>query len=525
MIRQAAWIARVPLSDAHCEQLSKDLSSKYASIEALRRTSIDENAPMAAVFTPWFFASQTPEENLDLPSPHDGPTGAIRVDVEPRDPFAEFVPSRDRLESVAFWSVRELAIGIRKGWFTSRQLTEMYLDRLKRYDPDLHCVVTLNPDCLKQADAMDAEFKSGVDRGPLHGIPWGAKDIIAIPGMPTTWGAVDYRDRERGPKATVALKMDQAGAVLLGKLSVGTLAWGDQWYAAMTRNPWEPEQGSSGSSAGSASAVAAGLCGFALGSETLGSIVSPCRVCCVTGLRPSFGRVSRFGCMTLGWSMDKIGPIARTVDDCGLIFQALLGRDGIDPTVVDRPYAWTGPVGDAQQWKVGIPKRIQNHEQEVADALEKAGARLVELEFEAEPRMGALLDAITVEAGAMHSKLFEVAADDEQVGKWGPTFREASFCTAMDYVDAMRVRVELIRKTEAVLRTVDVLIGDGDLARMNLTGHPSLVVAFGERDRKGRPKTSVLTSKYFSESMLLTAGAWLQNTLPPSPKMPELTKV
>jgi Asp-tRNA(Asn)/Glu-tRNA(Gln) amidotransferase A subunit family amidase len=228
--------------------------------------------------------------------------------------------------------------------------------------------------------------------------------------------------------------------------------------------------------------------------------------------------------MTLGWSMDKIGPIARTVDDCALIFQALLGMDGIDPTVVDRPYAWPGAMQDVTNLKVGIPKRMQPHEKEVAEAFEKAGAILVDLEFEAEPRMGALVEAITIEAGAMHSKLFEVATNDEQVGKWGPTFREASLGMALDYVDSMRVRVDLIRKSEEVLRTVDILIGTGDLVRMNLTGHPSLVVAFGNNETKRRPKTVVLTSKYFSESTLLAAGAWLQTAMSPSPKMPELTK-
>lgn len=518
MIKAAAWIARVPLTDEHCEQLSKELSNKFAAIQALRSNPVDENTPMAAVFTPWFFASQTAEENLEPPIAPP-PTKVVL------EPELLALPAKGDIESVAFWSVRELAIGLRRGLFTSRQLTEMYLERLKRFDPNLHCVVTLNPECLTHADAMDAELKSGKDRGPLHGIPWGAKDIIAIPGMPTTWGAMDYRDRERGPRATVAEKMDRAGAVLLGKLSVGTLAWGDQWFRDMTRNPWNPEQGSSGSSAGSASAVVAGLCAFALGSETLGSIVSPCRVCSVTGLRPSFGRVSRFGCMTLGWSMDKIGPIARTVDDCGLIFPSLLGLDGIDPTVVDRPFAWSGMPCDAKALRVGVPKGMRGSEKDVADALEKAGATMVEVEFEEEPRMAALVDAITIEAGAMHSMLFEAATTDDQVGKWGPTFREASFCTAMDYVDSMRVRVDLIRKTEAILRSVDLLIGDGDLVRMNLTGHPSLVVAFGQSEARERPKTVVLTSRYFAESALLAVGAWIQSTMPPTPRMPELTKV
>jgi len=223
--------------------------------------------------------------------------------------------------------------------------------------------------------------------------------------------------------------------------------------------------------------------------------------------------------------MDKIGPIARTVDDCGLILQQLLGMDGLDPTVVDRPFAWSGSPIDVRKLRVGVPKRLRGSEKDVAEALESAGATMVELEFEADPRMGVLVDAITIEAGAMHSQLFAAAKSDDQVGKWGPTFREASFCSAMDYVDSMRVRVDLIRATEARLRSVDVLIGDGDLARMNLTGHPSLVVAFGNDDSRSKPKTVVLTSRYFSEGALLGVGAWLQSTLPATPNMPELTKV
>jgi Asp-tRNA(Asn)/Glu-tRNA(Gln) amidotransferase A subunit family amidase len=398
----------------------------------------------------------------------------------------------------------------------------MYLDRLKQFDPVLHCVVSFHEGALDQARRADEELRSGTDRGMLHGIPWGAKDIIAIPGMPTTWGAVDYRDRHRGPLATVAAKMENSGAVLLAKLSVGTLAWGDRWFREMTRNPWEPGKGSSGSSAGSASAAVAGLCGFAIGSETLGSIVSPCRVCCVTGLRPSFGRVSRFGCMTLGWSMDKIGPIARNVEDCAYVFAAMMGADGLDPTVVERPFAWPIEQWDIKKLRVGLRAKPRGTEKRVADLMAAAGATLVELDFEPEPRMAAMADAISIEAGTMHSPLFEAAEADTQVGEWGPTFREAQFCSAIDYVQSMRARTELIRKTEAKLRTVDFLIGDGDLTRMNLTGHPSLVVAFGENETRQRPNTIVLTAKYFDEANLLAAGDWLQSQRPPSPKTPSM---
>ena len=202
-------------------------------------------------------------------------------------------------------------------------------------------MVTFTEDlALKQAARADAEIAAGKYRGPLHGIPWGAKDLIAYPGYPTTWGAPQFKDRMIDEKATVAARLEEAGAVLVAKLTLGALAQGDQWFGGMTRSPWDPRRGSSGSSAGSAAAAAAGLVGFALGSETLGSIVSPCRACGASGLRPTFGRVSRHGCMSLSWSMDKIGPIARSIEDCALVFDAIHGIDGLDPTAVDQPFAW-----------------------------------------------------------------------------------------------------------------------------------------------------------------------------------------
>ncbi|MBM3966682.1 MAG: amidase, partial [Planctomycetes bacterium] len=333
MIRNAAWLSRVPLDDDQCQAIASSLNAKHASVQALRSTPIDENTSTAMTFTPWFFAKQgfIAQRGSD---PQSQPSYASPKKIA----FAETLPSFESIDECAFWSVRQLAAGLRAKKFTSVQLTQMYLDRLRKYDPVLNCVVSWNDLAIDQARKADMELSSGNDKGVLHGIPWGAKDIIAIPGMPTTWGAVDYQNTFRDGTATIAQRMIDAGAVLLAKLSVGTLAWGDQWFRAMTRNPWDPDKGSSGSSAGSASAAVAGLVGFAIGSETLGSIVSPTRICCTTGLRPTFGRVSRHGCMTLGWSMDKIGPIARFVDDCAAIFPFMIGGDGLDATVVERPF-------------------------------------------------------------------------------------------------------------------------------------------------------------------------------------------
>ncbi len=248
-------------------------------------------------------------------------------------------------EELAFLPVTELSQLVQGRKVSSIELTRLYLDRLKRFDPLLNCVVTLTDElAMKQAEQADREIAAGRYRGPLHGIPWGAKDLIAYPGYPTTWGATPFKDRVIDAKATVAARLEEAGAVLVAKLSLGALAMGDHWFRGQTHSPWDPRTGSSGSSAGSASAAAAGLVGFAIGSETLGSIVSPCRACGASGLRPTFGRVSRHGCMTLSWSMDKLGPIARSVEDCALIFDAIHGADGLDPAAVDQPFAWPAAV-------------------------------------------------------------------------------------------------------------------------------------------------------------------------------------
>lgn len=521
MIRQAAWVSRVPLTDAQCEAVAKDLNGKSRSIEALRSTPIEENTGMAMTFMPWYFVRETEESgSAGGTEVASGPQTTELVNAWNTPDYA--LPDFDSIEKVAFWSVRQLAVGLRRKRFTSEQLTAMYLDRLKRFDPVLHCVVSYHDAAMEHARTADRELSSGLDRGILHGIPWGAKDIISIPGMPTTWGAVDYQSTMRDTLATVARRMKDAGAVLLAKLSVGTLAWGDVWFREKTRNPWDVDQGSSGSSAGSASAVAAGLCGFAIGSETLGSIVSPTRTCCTCGLRPTFGRVSRYGCMTLGWSMDKIGPIARHAEDCGWILERMLGVDGLDASVVERPFAWPVDGWDIAHLRVGIPKNMRRSESRIADLFREKGATLIEFELPADPRISAMSDAITVEAATMHGDLFQTIRDDAQVGQWGPSFREAQFCSAIDYVRAMRARVELIQKTEAGLREVDLLIGDGDLTRMNLTGHPSLVVSFGENEGRARPNTVVLTAKFFAEASLLSAGAWIQSQIPPKPTQPAM---
>ena len=327
MVRQAEWIAGLELADDDRATVAAGLTRLLQDFATMRSVKLLNSVAPALAFqpAPW------------LPPSKEG-----RGKVEPISGAAPKKP--DAADDLAFLPVTSLAALLRNRHVSSVELTKLYLERLKKYDATLHCVITLTDAlALKQAQQADREIAAGRYRGPLHGIPWGAKDLIAYPGYKTTWGAAPFKEQTIDVKATVARRLEEAGAVLVAKLTLGALAMGDQWFGGMTRNPWDPNQGSSGSSAGSASATAAGLVGFALGSETLGSIVSPSRVCGTTGLRPTFGRVSRHGCMTLSWSMDKIGPIARSVEDCACVFGAIHGFDGLDASAVDRPFSWPCP--------------------------------------------------------------------------------------------------------------------------------------------------------------------------------------
>ena len=324
MIAQAEWIAGVELTEEQRKQAASAVARNQSRSQRIRELKIDYDV--------------APAIGLQVTATPPTPTPPVRT-VQPVEWSSGLRPKTD--DDLAYLPVTELSALIRSRQVSSRELTRLYLDRLEKYNPVLNCIVTLTESlALKQADQADREIGSGQYRGPLHGIPWGAKDLIAYPGYPTTWGSKHFRDRVLDVKATVAERLERAGAVLVAKLALGTLAWGDKWFNGMTRNPWNPKEGSSGSSAGSASASVAGLVGFSLGSETLGSIISPSRRCGASGLRPTFGRVSRHGCMALSWSMDKIGPICRSVEDCALVFAAIHGRDGHDPTVVDAPYQW-----------------------------------------------------------------------------------------------------------------------------------------------------------------------------------------
>ncbi len=430
----------------------------------------------------------------------------------------------DDLAAVAYWPIGRLAALIESGGVTSVELTRMYLDRLKENDARLECVVTLlEESALAEAADRDAELAAGRCRGPLHGIPCGVKDLLAVAGAPTTWGAAPYRDQTIDDTATVVAKLREAGVVVAAKLTLGALAWGDVWFDGRTRNPWRLEQGSSGSSAGPASAVAAGLLPFAIGTETWGSIVSPSTRCGVTGLRPTFGAVSRAGAMALSWSMDKIGPIGRTVEDCALVFDAIRGADPRDPSTVDRAFAYD-PAVDLAALKIGFDESAfaadypgRDLDLAALDVLRSLGAEPVAVDPPDEGVMD-LAFILSAEAAAAFSELTLSGRDDLLVRQtrnaWPNVFRAARFIPAVEYIDANRERMRVMRRMAAMMAEVDVYVtpsfGGNNLLLTNLTGHPCVVVpdGFTEPDQ---PHSLSFIGRLHGEATLLAVAKAYQD--------------
>ena len=426
------------------------------------------------------------------------------------------------LEDAAFYSVEQLGALIKSRKITSTQLTQMYLGRLKKYGPKINCVVTLTEDsALEQARQADQEIAAGKYRGPLHGIPYGVKDLLATKGTRTTWGGAPYTNQMFDDDATVVKRLNAAGAVLVAKLSLGELAMGDVWYGGQTHNPWDLTQGSSGSSAGPASATSAGLVGFSIGSETRGSIVSPCTVCGVTGLRPSYGRVSRTGAMSLSWTMDKLGPICRTAEDCALVFDAIQGPDGIDPTLYDLPFNYQAKV-DLSKLRIGYLKtafeRSRNNSNEMAalEKLKSLGATLIPIEL---PKYPTEIDALVleVEAAAAFDDLTRSGQDAQLASQedwaWPNSMRKARFVPAVEYLRAQQVRARLVQQMAACMKDIDVYVtpsmDENCLGLTNLTGQPQVVVPDGFRN--GLPTSISFVGKLFDEADALAVAKAYQD--------------
>ncbi|MEQ8784971.1 MAG: amidase [Pirellulaceae bacterium] len=499
MIQQAEWIAGLELSDDERETVARGVDRLQDKVRAMRDVDVAYDVPPAVYF------SAAPGEPAAGPPPVRG--------VQPIESAASQRPDSD--EALAFLPVTELSALIRTRQVSSLELTRLYLERLHRYNPLLNCVVSFTDElALKQARRADREIAAGRYRGPLHGIPWGAKDLIAHAGYKTTWGAGVFQEQTIDATATVARRLEQAGAVLVAKLTLGALAWGDQWFGGTTRNPWNPEEGSSGSSAGSASATVAGLVGFSLGSETQGSIVSPCTRCGASGLRPTYGRVSRHGCMTLSWTMDKIGPICRSVEDCALVLAAIHGRDGLDPTAVDRAFQWP-PQRDVRTMTVGYIEQGDDAEDRPEMAvLRQLGVTLKPIRLPDELPASAMTMILSTEAATVFDKLTR-AGVREGMGRWPDVLLQAEFASAVDYLRANRLRTLLMRQMAELMSGVDAYVGGDDLSITNLTGHPTAVLpgGFTRRNDAETPYAVKFTGRLFAESDLLAlAHAYQQAT-------------
>lgn len=437
---------------------------------------------------------------------------------------------------LAFYSVRQLAALIQSKQITSLELTKFFLERLKKYDLQLACVVTLTEElALKQASQADAEIAAGKYKGLLHGIPYGAKDLLAKKGYKTTWGSVPYKDQVLDYDATVIQRLEKAGAVLCAKLTLGELAMGDVWFGGTTKNPWDLKRGSSGSSAGSASSVSAGLLPFAIGSETLGSIVSPSSECGDTGLRPTFGRVPRTGAMALSWSMDKLGPICRTVEDCAIVFNAILGKDDQDQSVIDAPFQFDGNKKDLKGIKIAYLKKDfeGKYPNKTQDSLtlvmmKKLGAELIPLELPNLPSSD-ISFLLTVEASAAFDELTRSGKDDLMVRQvknaWPTAFRAARLVPAVEYLQANRHRTLLIQEFNNRLKGIDVYLSPAfasrNLTMTNLTGHPCVVLPNGFR-AEGRPTSITFMGKLFGEGKLLQVAKIYQDATDFHLKHPKL---
>jgi Asp-tRNA(Asn)/Glu-tRNA(Gln) amidotransferase A subunit family amidase len=524
MVAAAAKIAGVPLSEDAQKQVVEGLNRQdglLKSFQSLREMKLGNDTPSALVFDPILPGVKRPAGESFVR------TSKIKVAVPKTD------------EDLAFLPVTHLAYLIKKRDIKSIDLTKICLERLKKYDPVLKCVVTLTEDlALRQATEADREIAAGNSRGLLHGIPWGAKDLLAVKGYKTTFGASPYRDQVLDRNATVYERLTKAGAVLVAKLTLGALAQGDRWFGGQTKSPWDPQNpnlGSSGSSAGPAAAVAAGLVPFAIGSETRGSIISPSSRCGVTGLRPSFGRVSRYGAMALSWTMDKIGPLCRTAEDCAAVLAAIQGQDGLDNTVLELPFAWDA-AWDIRRLRIGYlksdfegeiandpqnPERVKR-QREIREMSRTVLAFFMSLGLKPKPvelpKLGseAMNFILITEAAAAFDDLvcngnLDMMSAAPERSNWVNAFRLHALVPAVEYIQANRARFRLMEVYHQFFQDMDILIGSA-LGPTNLTGHPEVAFPHGF-DSKGQPATLRLTGKLFGEAdILLLAHAFQSQT-------------
>ena len=508
----AESIFGVDFNEAEEQMALNSVNRNLQSFEELRKLNVPLDTEPAITFRPYL--------------PGKKPTGKATPGARLRV-TKTVVPANLTPDQIAFLPVTALATLIEAKRITSTELTKLYLERLKKHGETLKCVVTLTEElALKQAAAADAEIKVGKYRGPLHGIPWGAKDLLATKGIKTTWGATPYKDQVIDLDATVVERLRDAGAVLVAKLSMGALAQGGVWFGGSTRNPWNTERSSSGSSAGPGAATAAGLVGFSIGTETLGSIISPSVTNGVTGLRPTYGRVSRHGAMALSWTMDKIGPMCRSVEDCVLVLNAIYGSDGHDDTVTDAPFDWN-PDRPLSALRVGyIQREFENASNNnnptdaqkqtastrqamyrgALDVFRKAGAKLEPIAMPDFPT-GSIGFVLSAEAAAAFDDLTRdkdklATLTAQSPGDWPNTFRSSRFIPAVEYIRAMRARRLLMQEMDTLMSQYDVFLslapGSSSLQVTNLTGHPAIALKCGFVDNM--PQSIMVTDRLYDEA-------------------------
>jgi len=524
MIDTAARISGLSFSREAKEKIARSLNDDNSLIrryEQVRELKIENSTPPAIVFNPVPPGMKLPTQSKPL----------RMSDVEVS------VPQSD--EALAFMTVRQLAELIKRRDIKSMDLTKLYLARLKKFDPILHCVISLTEDlALRQARQADEEIAAGSYRSPLHGIPWGAKDLLAVKGYRTTFGASPYKDQVIDSDSTVFARLTEAGAVLVAKLALGALAQGDRWFGGQAKSPWDPKnpnRGSSGSSAGPGAATAAGLVGFSIGTETRGSIMSPSSRCGVTGLRPTFGRVSRHGAMALSWTMDKIGPMCRSAEDCALILSAINGPDGQDTSCIDVPFNWDASR-DLRSLRIGYLKSLVEGEiredperperaarireqrklnSEALSVIRSLGIELKPLDLPDLPA-GALGFILSTESAAAFDDLtrsnrIEIMSEPPERSRWGDSFRLHRFVPAVEYIQANRARFRMMKEFHEFFGDLDMFIGS-NLGLTNLTGHPEISLPHGF-DSNGQPGSLRITGKLFGdEGILLLAHHYQGNT-------------
>ncbi|MDF2431955.1 MAG: hypothetical protein JWP44_1586 [Mucilaginibacter sp.] len=518
IVKEAEKIIGLDFSDAQADSMLNNLDKFNASYVELRKLAIPNNVVPALNFNPVPVGFTNP----------DAKNGFIVAKIEK----VSLPANRDDL---AFYTVRQLAELLRTKQITSVELTHFFIDRLKKYNGKLLNVITFTEEhALTKAAEADAEIKAGHYRGMLHGIPFGAKDLLAQKDYKTTFGAPPYKDQQLNIDATVISRLENAGAILIAKTSLGELAQGDVWFGGKTKNPWDITRGSSGSSAGSASAVSAGCLPFAIGSETLGSIVSPSTECGTTGLRPSFGRVSKYGAMALSWSMDKLGPIARSVEDAAIVFNVIQGTDPKDLSTIAAPFNYNGNVKSLKGYKIGYVKtdfdrKYANHANDSVTLakLKELGAELVPIEYPKMP-IGSMTFLLDAEAGAAFQELVLSHKDDQlvQQGKnaWPNIFRSSQFIPATEYIQANRARTLLIQNWYEKLKGLDLYITPSfsqNLSMTNLTGNPCVVLPNGF-NQKGRPTSITFMGQLFGEGKLLQAAKLYQDATDFNKKHPSL---